>query len=495
MSAVTAAILSIGDELTLGQALDTNSAWLSEQLAAMSLRTIEHRTVADDRSAIAQAIAQLATTTDVLIITGGLGPTDDDLTREALGDVLCPRHTSQSESHHGDHRGHGEIPSGLGSVVPVNSVVHSDRAPSENLVEDPVAREHLRVWFDRRGRAMPPANLKQAMRPNVMRCLANHNGTAPGLAGAIESGSRSCLVFSLPGPPREMQPMFVEHVPPALEEAGLAGGDRVILSASVHELGLGESDAAERLGDLMNRERNPLVGTTVSDSIVTARIRAEGTRKWAAAEVEDTVGRVEKAWQPYSFGHGNTSLSQATGDLLRAAKATLAVAESCTGGWLGKMIVDVPRSSDYFVGGWIAYSNELKASCLDVPGELIAAHGAVSAEVAKAMASGARLRAHTTYALAITGVAGPDGGSDDKLVGTVYIGLAHAEGSDVSVACRHFVFSGDRTMVRDRSTRAALQMLRFALLGADNLPLLWEVRTSDRASDVQDADLSRTGAV
>jgi nicotinamide-nucleotide amidase len=471
MSAATAAILSIGDELTLGQALDTNSAWLSEQLAAISLRTLEHRTVADDRSAIAQAIAQLAATADVLIITGGLGPTDDDLTREALGDVLTP---------------------------------------GMELSKDASAEEHLRHWFGPpggrgrgrpRGRPMPVANLRQAMRPATMRCLTNENGTAPGLVGILNqtppgaARAHACLIFSLPGPPREMQPMFVQHVRPAIERAGLSGGDHLLLSASVHELGLGESDAAERLGDLMNRERNPLVGTTVSDSIVTARIRAEGPRNWAAEQLEETVKRVERAWQPYSFGRGNTSLSQATGDLLRAAKATLAVAESCTGGWLGKMIVDVPGSSDYFVGGWIAYNNELKASCLDVPAELIASRGAVSAEVAKAMASGALLRAHTTYALAITGVAGPDGGSDDKPVGTVYIGLAHAEGSDVSVTCRHFILSGDRTMVRDRSTRAALQMLRFALLGADNLPLLWEVRASDRASEAQRADLSQTGAV
>jgi nicotinamide-nucleotide amidase len=242
----------------------------------------------------------------------------------------------------------------------------------------------------------------------------------------------------------------------------------------VHEIGTGESDAVQRLGDIMQRDRNPLVGTTVSDAVVTARIRAEGPRKWAAAQVEETIRQIEQRWHPYCFGRDAMTLAHAVGSLLKSGRRTLAVAESCTGGWLGKMIVDVAGSSDYFLGGWITYTNELKTSELGVPPEVIGAHGAVSAEVAQAMASGALRRASADFALAITGVAGPDGGSDAKPVGTVFIGLASLVAGKVRTSSRRFLFTGDRTMNRDRSAKSALQMLRFELLGPDDAPLLWE---------------------
>lgn len=441
-----AAILSIGDELTLGQNVDTNSAWLSARLAELAILTVEHRTVADDRTAIVRAITELASMIDVLMITGGLGPTDDDLTRDALGDALTP---------------------------------------GQELMTDEGALDQLRNWFERRGRGMPRSNLRQALRPVTMRCLPNPHGTAPGLAGESEpvEGGRTCLIFSLPGPPREMQPMFADHVVPAIRKSGLVRDDHVLLSGAVQEFGMGESAAAQKLGDLMQRDRDPLVGTTASDSIVTARIRTTGPRETALRQINETIELVERAWHPYAFGRGDCSLSQSVGDLLKASRLTLAVAESCTGGLLGKLIVDVPGSSDWFKGGWISYSNELKTRCLDVDSALISKHGAVSAQVAMAMAQGALTHANSDWALSITGIAGPDGGSQNKPVGTVHIGIARRTSRGVETQSRHFLFTGDRGVVRDRSAKAALQMLRLALLGEESHPLLWET-TSETAAPI-----------
>ena len=427
-----AIILSIGDELTLGQTLDTNSQWLSARLLERSIIVIEHRTLADDRAALTAAIRDSAAQCDVLITTGGLGPTDDDLTREALGDAI---------------------------------------GPGEALVDDAPAREDLQNWFTNRGRAMPVMNLRQAQRPRTFKCLPNPNGTAPGLAGAIGT----CQVFCLPGPPREMQPMFENFVAPDLPSAS----GSVVLTARVQEFGMGESVAAEKLGDLMQRDRNPLVGTTASQSIVSARIRAEGTSTWAREQIGASVQRVRNAWHPYSFGEGDQPLADVVGEMLAQRGLTLATAESCTGGWLGKAIVDRAGSSAYYLGGWVTYSNVMKMSQLHVPRELLERHGAVSAEVARAMAKGARRASGADCALSITGIAGPDGGTPEKPVGTVCIGVVLGSGAGTThesqVQVRRFEFPGERAVIRDRSVKAALQMLRFALLGASNTPLIWEV--------------------
>jgi nicotinamide-nucleotide amidase len=424
-----AAILSIGDELTLGQNVDTNSAWLAEQLLERSVVTVEHRTVGDDRRAIAEAVASLAGRCDLLLMTGGLGPTADDLTRQALGDVFTP---------------------------------------GEALVRDEEAVESIRRWFAGRPTKMPPSNLSQATRPRSMRLLANGQGTAPGLAGEHEG----CAVYALPGPPREMKGMFHEHVLPGLpppEE------DRCVLTETVHAFGIGESRAEQLLGDMTARDRRPTVGMTAGEAIITARIRLLGEPQDGRRRLEETAARIEQAWTPYCFGRGDVTLPRAVGELLRSARQTLVTAESCTGGWLGKTIVDVPGSSDYYRGGWVTYANEMKTSCLDLPADLIERCGAVSAPVAEAMARGAIRHTQADWSLAITGVAGPEVGGPGKPAGTVYIALGHRRQDEVNVRLRRFAFRGGRTMVRDRSAKAALQMLRFALLGVgDDQPLLWE---------------------
>ena len=424
-----AAILSIGDELTLGQTIDTNTAWISTELAARGIRTVEHRTIGDDQAALAAAVSQLASKVDLLILTGGLGPTADDLTREALADALTP---------------------------------------GKPLVRDADAVKRLEQWFPEHGSVMPSSNLKQAQRPEGTRFLANPHGTAMGLAGCIDA----CQIFAIPGPPSEMMPMLREQVLPSLD---LTIADDVVLTKTIHAYGLGESKGAEQLGSLMDRERKPLVGTTVSESILTARIVARGSSADARDELEQTVSVIEEAWQPHVFGCGSESLASAVGVLLRANGQTVATAESCTGGLLSKMIVDVAGSSDYYVGGWVTYTDQLKQSCLAVPAEVLAEHGAVSEAMARAMAEGALKASGADRSLAITGIAGPDGGTSDKPVGTVFIGLGRVDKGTVCASVRQFAFPGDRSAVRDRSAKAALQMWRFTLLGVpDETRLLWE---------------------
>lgn len=450
-SSPRAAILAIGDEIVLGQQLDTNSQWLGAELAKVGYLASEHRTVADDRGAIASALRDLAARCEAIVVTGGLGPTLDDLTRDALGDVVTP---------------------------------------GVALVEDADALANLARWFGARGRTMSPSNRLQALRPTTARMLDNPNGTAPGLAAAVGA----CKVFCLPGPPREMQPMFRDFVLSALRAAddcgdGSAADDApVILTASIAQIGLGESVAAERLGPLMERTRNPSVGTTASGGVVTARIRSEGPRRNAERALAEVVAEVHRHWAPYAFGAAASDLVPAIGALLVARGGSLAVAESCTGGLLGATIVDVAGSSAFFVGGYLTYSNALKELDLAVDSALLAAHGAVSAPVATAMARGALQRSNATCALAITGIAGPHGGTPAKPVGTVFIALAQrgATGSGTlpatSASARHFRISGDRRDVRERSALLALQWLRLELLRAQSLQansslptLIWEV--------------------
>jgi nicotinamide-nucleotide amidase len=416
------ATLSVGDELALGQVVDTNAAWLGERIASCGGLRDEHRLVTDDRAAIARAIRELSAGRSALVVTGGLGPTLDDLTREGLNAALDPAEPS--------------------------------------LVPDAEARADLDRWFAGRGRPMSELNLRQAMRPRGARCLGNPHGTAPGLAAELDG----CRIWCLPGPPREMEPMFEAEVAPAL-----AGAGRAVARRSVLSFGLGESALAERLGPLMDRGRTPSVGTTASGSIVTARIRAEGEPAAAAAAADGTVRLVEQAWSPYAFGREGT-LADALATELLARRVSVAVAESCTGGSLGGMLTAVPGSSAWFPGGTIAYANEVKVRELAVPAETIARDGAVSHPVALAMASGARARFGATYALSITGVAGPSGGSDAKPVGLVWIGLAGPDGA----AARAFRFPGDRAAVRDRSAKSAIQWLRLHLLGHPDAPLIWE---------------------
>lgn len=422
MSVRTVAILSVGDELVLGQIEDTNASWLARELRAVGAMPSERRTVGDDRAELARALAELARAHAAVVVTGGLGPTLDDLTREALLDVIDP---------------------------------------GGALVEDPAGVEHLRSWFERRGRAMPASNLRQALRPRAARLLDNPNGTAPGIAAETSAG---CAIYCLPGPPNEMKPMFERFVAPALR------GDSVVLTAALHTIGMGESTLAERLGDLMVRGREPSVGTTASDGIVSIRVRASGDAPVARAALDATVAECVARAGAIVYGRDGEPLAAVVGRMLLERKHTLATAESCTGGLLGAFITEVAGSSAWYHGGFVTYENERKQADLGVRAETLAAHGAVSHETACEMARGALARTGATMALATTGIAGPTGGSDAKPVGTVYVAVALR---GVGVYSRRFHFPGDRTTVRRRTAHLALACARFALLGEPTRALLW----------------------
>lgn len=433
----TAAILSIGDELTLGQTLNTNSKWLAERLVALGVVTVEHVTVPDDVEIQTAALRRLAGVADLVIVSGGLGPTADDLTREAVA-----------------------------------------RASGDVLIEDPIALAQVETWFGSRGREMPAINRVQAMRTSRGHSIPNLHGTAPGILAVVGDGTD---VICLPGPPGEMIPMFEAAVVPRLRlPKGL-----VVRTAAVHCFGIGESEIAMRLGGLMDRVANPLVGTTASGGVVSCRVRFEGaaTPEDADAAVRRTLAEVSRLVAPHGFSEKDPALARAVVERLSAAGETVGVVESCTGGRLGGLITDVAGSSNVFVGGLLTYANAMKVRLAGVDAALLAegGPGAVSVEVARAMAEGGRERLGCTHCLAITGIAGPGGavaaseGRAAKPVGLVHI--AHAS-SRSATAVRTFKMSGDRASVRDWSAKSALMMLWLALTHADagGVRLLREVR-------------------
>jgi nicotinamide-nucleotide amidase len=416
-----AMVLSIGDELILGQTVDTNSAWLSGELASIGWEVAAHLTMGDDQTSIESAIAHAAGRCDVLLITGGLGPTKDDLTRAALARVLA---------------------------VPLE------------MNGDWLRR--MEEMFRQRGRPMADANRAQALIPRGARMMDNTAGTAAGIDAEFTppGSSRRCRIFAMPGVPREMRIMFRDHVAPLLSPMSRG---TVILTRTLHTFGLGESNVGEMLGDLMDRARNPSVGTTVSGGVVSLRIasRQKG-REEAEEALEKTVAECRRVLGDLIYGADEQTLPSVIGDLLtRGPIRRVATAESCTGGLLAKMLTDVPGSSRYFQRGWITYSNDAKSELLGVDSGLIARDGAVSEGVVGAMAESARRKSGADFALAISGIAGPDGGTPAKPVGTVCIALAHPSGGNA----RTFSFPGDRQAVRDRSAKMALALLRYHLLG------------------------------
>ena len=412
----SAIILSIGDELVLGQTVDTNSAWLSGQLASIGVRIAAHATVPDDLAGVERAIRSAANACDVLLISGGLGPTEDDLTRQALAAVL-------------------------GVPLEMNDE----------------ALHRLAAFFRSLKREMPESNKIQAMLPRGSTMIENTCGTAPGIR--VEVGL--CRIFVMPGVPKEMKAMFGRDIFPELQKSG---GGAAIVSRTLHTFGLGESTIGEMLGELMKRGRNPSVGTTVAGGVVSVRVNAYfESRERAMEELEKSVAACRGKLGDLIYGQDEETLATVLAAMLKSSGKTVSTAESCTGGLLAKYLTDISGSSSYFTQGWVTYANEAKVGLLGVSLETLDRDGAVSEPVVKEMSIGAMERAKVDAALAISGVAGPDGGTEAKPVGTVCIALAHRGGA----VARTFRFSGDREFVRDRSAKMALTMLRFHLMGKE----------------------------
>ncbi|MCK4601162.1 MAG: competence/damage-inducible protein A [Phycisphaerae bacterium] len=406
-----AIIIAVGDELTSGQAVDSNSAQLACKLGSFGIETLAHWTVGDDRKTIAEAISTAAERAELVLITGGLGPTADDLTRQALADAL-----------------------------------------GSELVLNEMCLEQIEEFFRRRGRKMIPANRIQAMIPAGAEPLANHCGTAPGIAAKLAEAQ----IFAMPGVPEEMDAMFERSVAPLLPaEAG------VILHHVVSVFGTNESEIDSLLSNLMERCGPVIVGTTVRAGIVSVRIASRAADVvQAERQIRETVQTTRDRLGNMVVGEGDATMASVVGGLLRTRGLTLAVAESCTGGLIGETITAVAGSSDYYLGGVIAYADTAKVKLLGVSKSLLAAHGAASKEVACAMAIGCRERLKSDWAVSVTGIAGPTGGSEEKPVGLVYIGLASREGTK---AHKH-IFPGTRELIRFRSAHAALNYLRLALM-------------------------------
>ena len=422
-----AIVLSIGDELVLGHTVDSNAAYLSARLARMGIPTLLHHTVADDFDVIVETIVDAAKRADLVLITGGLGPTEDDLTREAIARAMG-----------------------------VEQRLHDD---SLRMIE---------AFFQKRGKKMPERNRVQAMLPDTAEAVPNHHGTAPGVKARLHDA----VLYAMPGVPREMTRMFEDQIE---SEVRAFAGRGVILTTKVNTFGSGESNVGEKLGQLMQRHRNPKVGTTVSQGICSVRVRSEfDTEDEAQQRLEATVREVEQALGPIVFGRDEATLPEAVVHLLAEHGRTVAVAESCTGGLLGGALTEISGASEVFAGGVITYSNALKRDLLGVGDDLLQQHGAVSAEVARAMARGVVERIGGDTGISITGIAGPGGGTQDKPVGTVFVALASRDGSvETDPPVMRLQLGGSRSAIRDRTVKSALQMLRLYTLGEPIDAVTW----------------------
>jgi nicotinamide-nucleotide amidase len=411
-----AEIISIGSEIVSGQSLDTNSQWLSRGLGELGVAVHYHTTLSDVLEENVAAFRVALDRADLMVMSGGLGPTQDDLTREALAEV---------------------------AGVP--------------LVEDSASLEAIAAMFARRNRVMADRNRVQALFPRGAEALPNRVGTAPGIWMTYGKTTVACL----PGVPHEMRLMFDEQVVPRLRQ--MAGLGRVIVHHKINLFGKGESDLEAAALDLTARGRTPEVGITASDATISFRIRAEGDTEDAARRAMlPTLATIRERFGDLIVGDGPVDVVDAAVLLLSQTGMTLATAESCTGGLIARQITAIAGVSPVFPGGVVSYSNDSKVDLLGVPADLIEAHGAVSAEVAAAMATGVRRQLRADLGLSVTGVAGPTGGSALKPVGLVYLGLADANG----VQTRRLDIGPEqpRDVIQSRAAKSALNWVRLHLL-------------------------------
>jgi nicotinamide-nucleotide amidase len=412
-----AEIVAIGTELVSGQSLDTNSQWLSRSLGALGISVHFHTGLGDDLAENIAALQIACTRADLVITSGGLGPTQDDLTREALAAVA-----------------------------------------GVSLVEDAESLAAIAAMFARRNRQMAERNRVQALRPEGAESLPNSVGTAPGIWMSVGRSRVACL----PGVPHELKRMFDEQVVPRLRSLG--AGSRVIVHRKINLFGRGESEIEAQALDLTARGRVPEVGITASEATISFRIVGEGgTEAEALGQIEPTVATIYERFGSFIVGEGSEEVVDALVRELFATRKTLAVAESCTGGLIAHEITSLPGVSEIFPGGVVSYSNAAKVELLGIPPELLEAHGAVSPEVAEAMARGVRERFHADIGLSVTGVAGPTGGTPEKPVGLVYLGLATSN----SVESRRLEIGPEqpRDLIQRRSAKNAMNWARLKVKG------------------------------
>ena len=404
-----AEIIAVGSELLTPDRLDTNSLFLTEELNKLGIEVLRKTVVGDHTELLREAFRDALNRVPLILASGGLGPTEDDLTRETVADLLGRR-----------------------------------LRRNEEIVR------HIQARFRSFGREMPENNVRQAMVPEGAEILANPRGTAPGLW--IEDGGRSIAL--LPGPPRELKPLFQEEVLPRLVRR--VSGVRM-LHREIRVTGLGESLVDSRIAPIYKRysEVSTVVLASPGETQVHLRIWTDDAQQ-GQKTLDEITQAFELALNDRIFSQDGTPMEEVVARLLMRNQATIAVAESCTGGLLAERLTSIAGSSSYFLGGAVCYSNELKTAWADVPPELIQAKGAVSSEVAIALAQGIRHRVGSTLGVGVTGIAGPGGGSEEKPVGTVFIALATPDG----VKEKNPRFPGDREMIRFQASQFALDLVR-----------------------------------
>ncbi len=413
---IKAEIIAIGAELTSGQCLDTNSAWLARRLDDLGIDVRFHTTIADDLADNVSAFQLAANRVDLVLMSGGLGPTQDDLTREALA-----------------------------------------RAAGVELVRDPHAEAELIAFFARRNRPIPERNFVQAFIPSGGEILSNPIGTAPGIWFKLGRARFACM----PGVPNELKMMFDDQVVPHIK---VLSGDsaRVVVRRKINTFGRGESEIEAEALDLTARGRIPEVGITASEATISFRIAASGSTEAEAREaIQPTVDLIYQRFGDWIVGEDDQDVAYALSRELITRGMKIAPAESCTGGLIAHMLTSIAGSSAYFPGGVVSYSNEAKIDVLGVPRGLIETKGAVSDETARAMAVGVRNRFHADLGLSVTGVAGPSGGTVEKPVGLVYLGLAHDQG----VESRRLELGPEqpRSTIQRRAAKHAINWARLYL--------------------------------
>ncbi len=406
-------LISVGTELLLGNIVNTNAAYLAEQCANCGLSCFYQTVVGDNEERLQETVKQGLKRSDILILTGGLGPTDDDLTKEVVA-----------------------------------------KAMKKKLVEDSKARDMIQTYFENRGLEITENNWKQAMVPEGAQVLYNHNGTAPGLI--VESGEKCAIL--LPGPPNEMKPMFEEYVADYLKSKN----PEVIVSTTVKLCGIGESKVADMIRDILENQSNPTVAPYAKTGEVHLRVTAKAADTKAANKlIKPVVKQLKTRLAEYIYTTDeNTTLEKAVVDLLVANNLTVSTVESCTGGMVAARLINVSGVSDVFKMGHITYSNKAKKKILGVKKRTLEKHTAVSAEVAKEMVKGVELVSKADVCISVTGLAGPEGGTEKKPVGLVYIGCS-LKGKET---VQEYHFNGNREKVRESATAAALVLMRKCIL-------------------------------
>lgn len=410
---LSAEIIAVGSELLTPVKMDTNSLWLTGKLYEIGIEVMLKTIVGDDEARLEEVIKDALKRSDVVITTGGLGPTEDDVTRPVAA-----------------------------------------RAVGRELIYHDEIEEILRERFRQWGREMPEINKRQAYVIDGADVLPNPNGSAVGMY--LRENGKTLVV--LPGPPRENQPMFENHVFGKLKElAGEVHVRRRLLRVS----GMGESAVDELIAPIYTAYDTVQTSTLFNRTEIEVHLAARADSDADADKLLDEISeKMAAVLGPALFASDGEQMEEVIGRLLTERGETLSVAESCTGGLIGMRLTEVPGSSAYFIEGAVTYSNDAKIRTLDVPREILDEHGAVSAETAEAMASGMRLRAGTDHAISVTGVAGPDGGSERKPVGTVFIGYSTKK----LTKSIKFLFPGDRNLIRWRASQTALDYLRRQIL-------------------------------